>query len=88
MQLPASPRRKASENLIKEERAKNSPEEDVVKEEAKAEGDGEELQAIIEVAEKCSAIIIRRSVLTRKVGLEAGWPRNQMVDGEDVVIEM
>ena len=87
MQLP--PRRKASDNLIKEERLlKNSPEEDVVEEEAKAEGNGEELPARIEVAEKCSAIIIKRSVLTRKVVLEGGWPRNHMVDGEDVVIEM
>ena len=73
--------------MNKEERSKNSPEEDVVKEEAKAEGDGE-VAARIEVAEKCSAIIIKRSVLTRKVVLEGGWPRDHMVDGEDVVIEM
>ena len=87
MQLPPPPRRKASDNSIKEEHVKNSPEEDVVEEEAKAEGDGEEL-AIIEVAEKCSAIIIKRSVLTRKVVLQGGWPRDNLVDGEDVVIEM
>ena len=85
MQLP--PKRKASENLINEDQLKNSPEEDVVKEESKAEGDGEVLP-IIEVAEKCSAIIIKRSVLTRKVVLDGGWLRHHMVDGEDVVIEM
>jgi hypothetical protein len=83
--LPPPSKRKESENLNNEDRLKNSPEEDEAEEEAKAEGDEEELPTI-EVAEKCSAIIIKRSVLTRNVVLEGGW--NHLVDGEDVVIEM
>jgi hypothetical protein len=82
--LPPPPKRKESENLNNEARLKNFPEEDEAEEEAKAE---EELPTI-EVAEKCSAIIIKRSVLTRNVVLEGGWPKNHLVDGEDVVIEM
>jgi hypothetical protein len=85
VQLP--PKRKASENLINEDQLKNSPEEDAVKEEAKADGDRDD-PAKIEVAEKCSAIIIKRSVLTRKVVLDGGWLRHHIVDGEDVAIEM
>ena len=73
---PQPSKRKASEKSADEERSKNSPEE----------GAGE---ALIEVGEKGSAIIIRRDVLTRRVEMAGGWPRNHhMVDGEDVVIEM
>jgi hypothetical protein len=73
---PQPSKRKASEKSADEERSKNSPEEGVG-------------AALIEVGEKGSAIIIRRDVLTRRVEMAGGWPRNHhMVDGEDVVIEM
>ena len=79
----AAPRRKASEKSIDDERSKNSPEE----EEAKAEAKVEEVP-LIEVSEKCSAIIIKRTVLTRKVLIGGEKPINHLVDGEDIVIEM
>ncbi len=74
--------RKASEKSVDEERA--NPEE---VEESKAEVEVEDVH-LIEVAEKCSAIIIKRSVLTRKVLMEGGEPINHLIGGEDVVIEM
>ena len=81
----AAPRRKASEKSIDDERSKNSPEEE--EEEAKAETKVEEVP-LIEVSEKCSAIIIKRTVLTRKVLIGGEKPINHLVDGEDIVIEM
>jgi hypothetical protein len=78
LQVPPQPsKRKASEKSNDEERPKNSPEE----------GDGEG-EALIEVGERYSAIIIRREVLTRRVAVAGGWPNHQRVDGEDIVIEM
>ena len=74
---PPPSKRKASEKSNDEERSKNSPEE----------GDGEG-EALIEVGERYSAIIIRREVLTRRVAVAGGRPNHQRVDGEDIVIEM
>ena len=80
----AATRRKASEKSIDDERSKNSPEEE---EEAKVETKVEEVP-LIEVSEKCSAIIIKRTVLTRKVLIGGEKLINHLVDGEDIVIEM